>query len=586
MTNPTGSIRVSPSGRFLKGLAGQVLTLLADGVTAVFAPNPGGSGAYQTVSDDGAVLPQEPVLDIVNGTLADEVGVATHLTLQYQQIEDSDGLQLPRQLGTHYNAELLVTDDPAIGCTRVRAPGIAVAQAAADAAGAAAAAAQGTANGASAAAAAAQTTANARLSSFDGRTAIAASDVVASLAALGTLAGSVSGSRVFVLDQGEVYVLDTANAFAVSSPLIVAAAGGGNWFRRSKAYVVGTFTLWAAPFSGASGTGDAKLGGFTPGQITASNAAAPNIILDLVADWPLATATITGMVTDSLGNLWVVGYTNGAGTAFAVKKYLLKDILASGSPSAVVSVAGTSGVVNAVICAFDKQNNLWCLLAQGGQFGAASLQKFSQSSYSVSGSPRPDVALTMFNPGVLAPATSDAEAMCFDAAGNLWIGVGTTFGAANQGGILMLGAPQLLVNDAAVVPSVFWAGSNFQGSGNLNIVGIAFGNGLIWAAQFTGNKVFAYDPRAPVSGNPAPLITLTSATFNGPISLCFDSGGNLWVANDNNSRIYRIPVASLGASGAVVPDIILSQATILSEPIQITFPNNPGHSGLLASGLP
>lgn len=420
-----------------------------------------------------------------------------------------------------------------------------------------------------------------------------ASAIAADLTALATndLPELPTGYAVYVVAEKEVYRLDTQNPLTTSSPLIVArgaTSGAGKWYRRSRAYVVGNFTLWGAPFSGSSGSADAKIGGFTPGQITVSNANAPDIILDLVADWPLATATITGMVTDNFGNLWVTGFTNFAFTASAVKKYQLKDVLASGSPTAAVSVVVTPpGAINAIACAFDKQNNLWCCLAQGGTFGVCSVQKFSQSSYTVTGTPNPDVTISIFNPGALAPATSDAESLCFDGEGNLWIGVGTTFGASNQGGIIMLAASQLLVSNAALLPAVFWAGSNFAGVGNINIAGICFGpTGLIWAAQYTGNKIFAYDPRAPVNGNPAPLITLTSATFNGPFSLCFDTSGNLWAANGNNSRIYRIPAASLTASGAVTPDIILSQTTILSFPIQITFPNNPGQSGLLASGVP
>jgi hypothetical protein len=424
--------------------------------------------------------------------------------------------------------------------------------------------------------------------SFPGATAI-----VADLAALtaSDLPSLPNGYAVFVVAENEVYRLDTANPLTTSSPLIVArgaTSGAGKWYRRSRAYVVGNFTLWAAPLGGHLGTGDSKIGGFTPGQITASNAVAPDIILDLVADFPIATTDITGIITDLLGNLWVTGFTNGALTAGAIKKYKLSDCLASGSPSASVSVNVVTGAVNTIVSCFDKQNNLWALFGKGGTFGFASFQKFNQHTYAVTGTPTPDVAISVFNPGSFAPATAAAESMAFDAEGNLWVAIGASNGAL-QGGIIMLAASQLNVTNASVLPSVFWSGSNFTGGGsaNLAIVGLCFGpTGLLWCTSYSGNKIFAYDPRSPQSGNPAPIITLTSAAFNGPLSLCFDNSGNLWCCNDNDSHIYRIPAASLTASGAVVPDVILSQTTILAFPVQITFPNNPDVSGLLPSGVP
>ncbi len=401
-----------------------------------------------------------------------------------------------------------------------------------------------------------------------------------------------NGYAVFVIAEREVYRLDTQNPLTTSSPLIIArgaTSGAGKWYRRSRAYVVGNFTLWAAPLGGNTLSGDSKIGGFTPGQITASNANAPEIILNLATDFPVATAITNALCTDALGNLWVAGFTNHALTAVSIKKYNLKDILVSGSPAAAVSVDAVPplGSANGINIAFDKRNDLWIVYGQGGTFGVCSLQKFGQPSYAVTGTPNPDVLIELFDPGNFLPATSNAEFFCFDAQGNLWISIGTSDGG-HQGGILMLSANQLSVNDTALVPSVFWSGSNFTGTtANNNITGMCFGpTGLLWATSYSGNKIAAYDPRSPVSGNPAALITLTSTAFNGPTSACFDTSGNLWVCNDNDSHIYRIPAASLTASGAVVPDVILSQATILAFPTQITFPNNPGFSGLLASGIP
>lgn len=419
-------------------------------------------------------------------------------------------------------------------------------------------------------------------------------NVAADLTALtaNDIPGLPNGFQVYVIAEREVYRLDTANPLTTSSPLIVArgaTAGAGKWYRRSRAYVVGNFTLWATPLGGATaGGGDSKMGGFTPGQITVSNANLPDIILDLSADFPTATNTTYSGITDAFGNLWVAGFSSAAFTAVKICKFNLKDILASGSPPSAVTISCTSpiGQVNAIQIAFDKQNSLWICYAKNGANGPSALQRFGQSEYAVTGSPTADVTLTIFDQGVLTPGTADLTGMTFDAAGNLWCAIGLA-GPGSIGGILMFSASQLTVTNASILPSVFWNGSNFAGGGISSISNVAFGpTGLIWATSYAGNKIFAWDPRSPVSGNPAPTITLTSTQFNGPWSLCFDTSGNLWVCNDNNSHIYRIPAASLAASGAVIPDVILSQSTILAFPIQITFPNNYGNSGLLPSGIP
>lgn len=63
-------------------------------------------------------------------TNADWIGIAVF----YQTVKGSDDIALPQQPNFHFNAELVVADDPAIQATRVSAPGIAIAQAAAIAA--------------------------------------------------------------------------------------------------------------------------------------------------------------------------------------------------------------------------------------------------------------------------------------------------------------------------------------------------------------------------------------------------------------------------------------------------------------------
>lgn len=415
-----------------------------------------------------------------------------------------------------------------------------------------------------------------------GALALTGQPVTTSLATLALLQNYPDGSLVYVLAESESYRLDAASVFTASSPLIIAGSSTGRWFRRSKAYVVGNFTLWVAPFGGPQGTANSKLGGFTPGQLTVSSANDPQIILDLAAEIPPASVTVSDVVVDNLGNLWVTSaiITGGVFVSGTVKKFLLRDCLASGSPAAAVTLAFTvpAGGSAAVSAFFDRQNNLWVMVGGRGTFGVAALQMFRQSTYASSGAPTPDVSISLFNPGNLAPATSDNNVCAVDSEGNIWSSLGFT--AAGQGGIYMLAQSQFNVSNSSVVPAVFWSGSNFA-----FIDGLAFGpTGLLWATST--NTIVAFNPRSPVSGNPVPTIVLTSATFNLPTSLQFDSAGNLWGCNDNNNKIWRIPAASLGASGAVVPDIILTPTTVLAFPVAISFPNNVNRSGFLASGVP
>jgi sugar lactone lactonase YvrE len=137
-------------------------------------------------------------------------------------------------------------------------------------------------------------------------------------------------------------------------------------------------------------------------------------------------------------------------------------------------------------------------------------------------------------------------------------------------------------------PAVFWSGTNTGGPSLGATCGLAVApNGFIWCADFDetpGHIVRAWAPTHP-TGNPAPDIVLTCATFSGPYSLAFDAEGNLWVMNGVDSKLQRIPAASLLVTGTVVADVIIdTPGNILGS--KITFPNNPDRVGLLPSGAP
>lgn len=415
--------------------------------------------------------------------------------------------------------------------------------------------------------------------------------VTPNLTTLAALAGYPNGSTVFVIDQQEYYQLDTTNAFALSSPLIIASASGGRWFRKSKVYVVGNFTLWAAPFGGPFGTGESVLVGFTPGQLLVSAALVPDIVLDLNASIDPATQSVESVTVDNLGNPWVFS-NSGSGGDVGVNayKFLLNDCLASGAPVPSVVVTTVAPVetegFNGI---FDKQNNLWINVGGHGGVNPFVAFRFNQSSYALTTSKAPDLVVSCI-PGAGGSAaphgTSTVGMMAFDGGGNLWFAIGITNQA--NGGLGMLSASQLQTAATNVVPAVEWTGSNFNGPGVNALEGLCFGpDGLLWTTNFSGSNIRAWDPRNPAaSGNPAAAIILTSAIINGPNGLVFDRSGNLWVTNEHDNLIYRIPKASLAASGPVVPDVVLNASALGAFGSSITFPNNPDQSGLLPSGSP
>jgi hypothetical protein len=386
-----------------------------------------------------------------------------------------------------------------------------------------------------------------------------------------------NGCQAYVVDQHEIYQLDTANALTTFSPLIVGrGAGAGKWYRRSRAYVVGNFTLWCQSYGPGRGAV-----GFTPGQLLATATVTPDIVLTLGTQQS-GEQTIC---CDALGNLWqAVNVGSFAGTV--ARKYLLKDVLSSGAPTPAVTLTPTPTLTESGCCAFDRSGGLWMPTSTHGTFGQAQFVRFGPRAYSQSDGV---AGLTITAPASgVPPHTSNTQDMLFDGEGNLWFGIaftGITPGSG-VGGLGMFTAAQLLAGGTQA--PLIMGGSNFDGAGGVgNICGLALApNGLLWAGRYFDASIAAWVINPAASGNPAAAITLTSSLFNGAYSLAFDAAGNLWVNNGNNSQINRIPAASLLVSGAVVPDITITAAPGTTLTSKITFPNNVDRCGLLPSGWP
>jgi hypothetical protein len=144
------------------------------------------------------------------------------------------------------------------------------------------------------------------------------------------------------------------------------------------------------------------------------------------------------------------------------------------------------------------------------------------------------------------------QGVTFDAAGNLWVmdpggvvnGAATPalfeFSAAQLAALAMNSAPtpvETITSTALAAPQQ----SVFDGKGNQ------------WVADHDGNAILVFTAAqlAMQGDNPTiPAVTLTSAAFNGPLGIAFDSSGNLWIAN--NGGVAGAAGAAASAAGTTI----------------------------------
>jgi sugar lactone lactonase YvrE len=219
---------------------------------------------------------------------------------------------------------------------------------------------------------------------------------------------------------------------------------------------------------------------------------------------------------------------------------------------------------------FDKYGNLWVNDSGHGTFGVGNFLMYRAAKYGVTGSPVPDIQITL----QASPASTEVNGFAFDASGNLWFGCGAAIVGVQ--GVRMLTAAQLLSSNAAAVPTVIWSGSNF----NMYVTGVTFDQAQnLWVADYFNSRIRKYSIVGAVSGNPAPLLTITAPGYmNGPDGLTFDPAGNLWVANDNDNRFLRFAAADLATSGAKIPTVVLQPGNIPFGNI-VALPRDPQRSG-------
>jgi hypothetical protein len=385
-------------------------------------------------------------------------------------------------------------------------------------------------------------------------------DAAKNLVELAALSAS-NGKRVIVLDQNEIYTLDTSSSAASDGLRVVARTNGqpGRWLL----FVPEFDLLWVC-----QQLLDLKLFAFTSSQAAASPSSAPHITLTLPeigpADGHRHRVSSFGFAPN--GDIWV-GYADIEGSPsqgqylakFSASKLLATaTIVADFSFPLPTATAASSIGFSAIVVR--SNGDLWTstiatTTRSAGIFG------YSAASIASPGSPSPAVILAQpFPPVPDNPTHSNAaNDLCFDAAGNLW------FCNAVARTINRLSASQLLATNTAIVPDVVLSTPGLTYTGC-----ILDPDGNLWCARSSVGRVdmFAAADIA-ASGSPSPARSITSSASTPLGKVRFDKSGDLWTLIGNSPSGYAS--ASIVVSGSPPPGAVLTGGGALSSPRVINF---------------
>ena len=239
--------------------------------------------------------------------------------------------------------------------------------------------------------------------------------------------------------------------------------------------------------------------------------------------------TLAAVAFDTAGSLWVIGLDDPVLVAFDPEA-----LASSGSKQARATIVPGSGSLKSpTALAFDSQQRLWVADFTG------TLNRFDVEQLAVGGVQVPAVAVRI---------PSNPAAIAFDAAGSLWV-------SDNVLHVISRYAPAQLATTGSPFPDIVLSARDLS---LVNPAGLAFdASGNLWVANIGGRTLAAFSPdQLSRTGSPAPNVVITSlgGSLSVPVGLAFDAGGNLWVVGGTGA-LTKFSRASLGASGAAVPDV-------------------------------
>jgi sugar lactone lactonase YvrE len=209
---------------------------------------------------------------------------------------------------------------------------------------------------------------------------------------------------------------------------------------------------------------------------------------------------------------------------------------------------------------FDGAGALWVIdggtVATGGSVAPA-LQKFTAAqlaALNTTGSPLPSVTIA---PGVF----KFPQQAVFDIQGQLWV----SDNGANA--VYVFTAQQLAASSTTLTPAITIT-SNPAFNGPLGIAFDAQGN--LYVANNATTTIFKFKAGTLPSGagafEAAPDVVLSDdgqGSIQGPWALAFDFAGNLWSSNANApDTVVQFASNSLGATGAPTPAVTLAPTSV------------------------
>jgi hypothetical protein len=156
--------------------------------------------------------------------------------------------------------------------------------------------------------------------------------------------------------------------------------------------------------------------------------------------------------------------------------------------------------------------------------------------------------ITMTSPSVGGP-----QGVTFDAAGNLWVlDPASTLSAAGTPAIMKFSAAQVAALKTTPSPTPMLTITSTALAFPQQSVFDAQGNQ--WVSDHNNNSILVFSATQMMQTGVAatiPVVVITSAAFNGPLGIVFDSAGNLWVANNGG-----VPGATAGTMSPVGTTIV------------------------------
>lgn len=261
-----------------------------------------------------------------------------------------------------------------------------------------------------------------------------------------------------------------------------------------------------------------------------------------------------GFAFDNTGNLWSIA--DGGVVRFSASQ--LENLKNDPSPTPGVIITSSS-LQEPIGCVFDPQGNIWILDVIGFE---GSIQELSKTQLEAgSGSVTPVEVLTS---SALSGGGGSGIHVAFDEAGNAWVsnpGLGLTSCPNCVGLIFELSSSQLESGGEQTASVMLY--DDGSGTSIARPEELAFDrNGNLWLANNESDTVVEFaKTQLTSSGNPVPMVKLSSHAFDGPDGLAFDAKGNLAVYSGGSGPIIgdgtiaRFTVKQLRSSGAPRPKV-------------------------------